>query len=334
VQLFLNRASTLIRHWAFVLRHSVKHSFYIVGPTAVGKSELAAEVAALIGGEVVSADAFQIYRGLDLLSAKPDTATLRKARHHLIATVSLMEQMDPEKFRAKAIEAIGEINRRGRHPLVVGGSGLYIKALTHGLMRLPPSNEKLRDDLSKLDLTQLRARLVDFDPKIAGAIDLKNRRRVARALEICLLTGKPASAQRREWEPVATTGDVGTPRSARAPGVFVFREREELYQRINERVEVMFEKGVVEEVSGAGAIGSTASQMIGLAEIRQLLAGKISISRCVSQIQQATRRYAKRQLTWFARQSNLEPLNLSLLSYREAVDGIRQRVFFLCRRDD
>jgi tRNA dimethylallyltransferase len=317
-----------------VLRHSVKRPFFIVGPTAVGKSGLAADVAAMVAGEVVSADAFQIYRGLDLLSAKPDSATLRKVPHHLIGTVSLTDEMNAAKFRTKAMEAIAEIESRGRHPLVVGGSGLYVKALTHGLMRLPPSNEKLRSDLNKLDLTQLRTRLIDLDPKSVDTIDLKNRRRVVRALEICLLTGKAASAQRREWESVAGVGHPGSPPPASPQGVFVFRDRQDLYQRINERVKMMFQNGVVEEVDAAGAIGSTVSQMIGLAQIRQLLAGRISMSECISQIQQTTRRYAKRQLTWFGRESKLEPLNLSLLSYGEAVDGIRQRVFAFAGRDD
>jgi tRNA dimethylallyltransferase len=320
-----------------VLRHSVKRPFLIVGPTATGKSELAADVAAMLDGELVSADAFQIYRGLDVLSAKPEAATLRKAPHHLIGTLPLEQEMNAEKFRIEAARAIAEIRSRGRSPIVVGGSGLYIKALTHGLIRLPRANQSLREALNSLDPAGLRARLIELDPKTAGTIDLKNPRRVRRAVEICLLTGQPASAQRREWAPAAGVADPGLPRSTAAAttsGVFVFRDREELYQRINERVETMFKNGVIDEVGGLGAISSTASKMIGLAEVRQLLDGKISMSQCVARIQQSTRRYAKRQLTWFARQSNLEPLNLSVLSYGEAVDQIAQRVSLFATRDD
>jgi tRNA dimethylallyltransferase len=301
----------------------MRRSFFIVGPTATGKSELAADLAGEIDGEIVSADAFQIYRGLDLLTAKPDASTLAQARHHLIGTTPLHEEMNAEKYRRAATRFVEEINSRGKLAIVVGGSGLYIKALTHGLVRLPESDPKLREKLNAMSLDELRSRLVQLDPEAGRTIDTKNRRRLVRALEICLLTGKPAS------EVVAPTGrgDPGRPGSTiPATGVFVFRDREELYHRINQRVEAMFERGVIEEARTAGATGATASQMIGLREIRELLDGKISLLQCIAEIQQATRRYAKRQLTWFRRQSNFSPLNLSLLSHNEAVKWILLRM--------
>jgi tRNA dimethylallyltransferase len=287
--------------------------FFIVGPTATGKSEIAADVASEIDAEVISADAFQIYRGLDLLTAKPDAATLAKAPHHLIRAMSILEEMNAAKFRRLALEAIAEIQSRGKLTIVIGGSGLYVKALTHGLSAGPGSDPKTRAKLSKLSIDQLRRRLVDLDPESARKIDMKNRQRVIRALEICLLSGRPASAQRTDW-----AGNVP------AHGVFVFRDRDDLYERINRRVEAMFDGGVIEEVRAAGAMSETASKMIGLREIRQLLDGKMSILQCVAAIQQATRRYAKRQLTWFRRQTNFQSLNLSLLSRNEAVKEISQ----------
>jgi tRNA A37 N6-isopentenylltransferase MiaA len=231
----------------------VKNVFFIAGPTATGKSQLAADVACDLEAEVVSADAFQIYRGLELLTAKPDAATIAKVAHHLIGTMSIHEEMNAEKFRSAALRALDEIHSRAKPVMVVGGSGLYIKAITHGLGR----------DWQK----------VEVDPA----------------------------------------------------GVFVLRDRDELYARINRRVEEMFERGVVEEVRATGAMSGTASKMIGLREVRQLLDGKMSILQCVAQIQQATRQYAKRQLTWFRHQTNFEPLNLSLLSHGEAVKWISQR---------
>ena len=144
-----------------------------------------------------------------------------------------------------------------------------------------------------------------------------------RALEICLITGKPASEvvvpKRRD--------DSGRPGSSiPTTGVFVFRDRNELYERINQRVKAIFERGVFEEVRAAAVTSATASQMIGLREIRELLAGKKSLSQCMAEIQQATRRYAKRQLTWFRRQSNFLPLNLSFLTHNEAVKWISLRI--------
>jgi len=291
----------------------MKGALFIGGPTATGKSELAADVARDIDAEIVSADAFQIYRGLDLLTAKPDASTLGKAPHHLIGTMPLHQEMNAEKYRRAASRAVNEINSRSRLALVVGGSGLYIKALTHGLAALPESDLKLREQLNAMSLDELRSQLTELDPEAARNIDTKNRRRLVRALEICLLTGKPMS------EVVAGVGDPGWPRSTiPATGVFVFRDREELYARINQRVEAMFEHGVIEEVRAVGAIGATASQVIGLRQIRELLNGQMSLSQCIAEIQQATRRYAKRQLTWFRRQTNFLPLNLSLLTHNEA----------------
>jgi tRNA dimethylallyltransferase len=304
----------------------MSRTLFVVGPTAAGKSELAADVAREIGAEIVSADAFQVYRGLDRLTAKPDASMLAKAPHHLIGTTPLHDEMSAEKYRRTASRVIEEIHSRGKLAIVVGGSGLYIKALTHGLAPLPESDPKLRERLNVMSLDELHAQLVDLDPEAAQKIDLKNRRRVVRAVEICLLAGKPAS------EVVAGVAGPGKsvrprPRSASAAtGVFVFRDREELYARINRRVEAMFENGVIEEVQAVGNLSATASQMIGFREIRQLLDGPAdagSISQCIGAIQQATRRYAKRQLTWFRRQTNFSPLNLSLLTHNEAMILLR-----------
>src|SRR5438445_1799394 len=227
----------------------MRRTFFIVGPTATGKSELAANVAREIGAEIVSADAFQIYRGLDLLTAKPDASTLAKAPHHLIGTTPLHEEMNAEKYRRAASRVIDQIHSRGKPVIVGGGSGLYIKALMHGLAVVPEPDPKLRAQLNAMSLDELRSQLTELDPEGVRKSDTTNRRRVVRALEISLLTGKSAS------EVVAGVGDPGQPQSAPAAttnGVFVFRDREELYARINQRVEAMFEKGVIEEVRAAG----------------------------------------------------------------------------------
>jgi len=289
--------------------------FFIVGPTAVGKSEIAAEAAQRLGAEVLSADAFQIYRGLDLLTAKPESVTLAKAPHHLIGTVPLSEEMNAEKFRAAA----EKILRRDKPMVVVGGTGLYVKALTHGIAKLPGANQRLREKLERTTSEELFRSFRALDPIGAEKIDSRNRRRLIRAVEVCLLTGKPFSSQRTEWNETAPPN-----------GVLLDRDRAELYARINQRAEEMFAAGVVDEVCAAKNIGPTAEKTLGLRDIRSLIAGEISRTECIAKIQQLTRRYAKRQLTWFRRQTNFPSLNLSAHDPAEAVEIISQsasRVF-------
>jgi tRNA dimethylallyltransferase len=291
----------------------VQNVFYIVGPTASGKSELAAEVAARLDAEIVSADAFQIYEGLPLLTAKPDADILSLAPHHVINAVPLREEMNAERFRQLALQAIDAIRAKGKPVLVVGGSGLYVKALSDGLSPLPPADQKLRAQLDQLSTRELFVRLSALDPERARRIEAQNKRRLLRAVEICLLTGRPASAQR------------AAPASKPHRGVLVFRDRPELYERINSRVEAMFIMGVEDEVRAYPTVSASAAQALGLRQIRDLLAGRISEAECIASIQQATRRYAKRQLTWFSRQTNFEPLNLSLRGSAEAIEEITRK---------
>src|SRR5205807_4879766 len=248
--------------------------FFIVGPTAVGKSEIAAEAAQRLGAEVLSADAFQIYRGLDLLTAKPESVTLAKAPHHLIGTVPLSEEMNAEKFRAAA----EKILRRDKPMVVVGGTGLYVKALTHGIAKLPGAHQRLRERLERTTSEELFRSFRALDPIGAEKIDSRNRRRLIRAVEVCLLTGKPFSSQRTEWN-----------ESAPENGVLLERDRAELYARINQRAEEMFAAGVVDEVRAAKDIGPTTEKALGLREIRSLIAGEISRRECIAKIQQLTR---------------------------------------------
>lgn len=342
----------------------MKRVFFIVGPTATGKSEIAAEIAQRLNAEIVSADAFQIYRGLDLLTAKPGKTTLAKAPHHLLGAVPLSEEMSVEKFRVSALETLRNIQARGKPAIVAGGSGLYVKALTHGVSKLPATNWKVREQLEQATTAELFRSLRALDPVGAAQIDPKNRRRLVRAVEICLLSGKPFSAQRTEWNkmPAAAAGSTGilpvsssgqdahwphrqdacatpaTVASARlSGGVFLLRDRAELYDRINRRVEKMFDEGVVEEVRTLGELGPTAEKTLGLREIRALLAGEISEAACIAKIQQRTRHYAKRQLTWFQRQSNFEPLNLSSHGSPEAIELIMAqtpKAFGVAQKDD
>jgi len=192
----------------------MRRTFFVVGPTATGKSELSADVARETGAEIVSADAFQIYQGLDLLTAKPDASTLAKAPHHLIGATPLREEMNAEKYRRAASRAVEEIHSRGKLAIVVGGSGFYINALTDGLAPMPESDPKLRERLNSMSLDELHVQLAELDPEAAQKIDVKNRRRLVRALEICLLTG---NRRRRLWlrAPTAVGRDHPPPQKLR-----------------------------------------------------------------------------------------------------------------------
>jgi tRNA dimethylallyltransferase len=273
---------------------------YLAGPTGVGKSDLAAALAERLNGEVIGADAFQVYRGLDLLTAKPDRAILSRVPHHLIGEIPLIETFDVARYRTLAIERIYEITQRGRTSIVVGGTGLYIRSLTHGLADLPPPDDSLRIDLAQQSLDELLARLEKLDPVAARQVDRKNPRRVIRALEVCLLSGRPFSSFRDQWTQIP---------EVRA--VLLTRDREELYTRIDQRTLAMFDAGVIDEVRAVTDISATASQAIGFREIRKLLAGAMTRSECIAQIQQQTRNYAKRQLTWFRKDQSFQAVKLS-----------------------
>ena len=288
--------------------------FYIVGPTASGKSEIAVEVAHRFGGEIVSADAFQVYAGIPILTAQPEAELRARVPHHLVGAVPLRQTLDAEQFRLAAKDALRAIRGRGKPAFIVGGSGLYVKALSDGLSSLPKANPDLRTRLEQLSEEELFVRLVHLDPKAAAEIDRQNKRRLLRAVEVCLLSGRPVSAQRQRSQP------------ARNPaGVLLLRDRAELYERINLRVQRMFVDGVVEEVRSHDEMGATAAQTLGLRQICELIQGRITEVECIAAIQQATRRYAKRQLTWFQRQTSFESLNLSRTGSSEAIEWIARQ---------
>jgi len=286
---------------------------YLVGPTAVGKSDIAVELALRVGGEIVGADAFQLYRGLDLLTAKPDAATLARVPHYLIGVIPGSERCDVARYRELALPVLAEIAARGRVPIVVGGTGLYVRALTHGLADLPSADASLRAELEARPLEDLVAQLETLDPEAAARIDRQNPRRVIRAVEVCLLTGRPFSSFRAQTEPLQSVR-----------GVLLDRDREDLYARIEQRTEAMFAAGVVEEVRTAGELSATAEQAIGYREISGLLRGEISEADCIAQIQQQTRNYAKRQLTWFRRETYFAPVKIGA---GESAAAIAERIF-------
>ncbi|MDB6069827.1 MAG: miaa: trna dimethylallyltransferase [Verrucomicrobiales bacterium] len=267
----------------------------ITGPTGGGKSAVALLLAEATGGEIICADAYQLYRGIPILTAQPTAAELARAPHHLYGSIPLSQEMDAGTFEKLALSTIAEVQSRGKLPIVCGGSGLYLKSLTHGLSPLPPADPTLRKKLESLSTQELADRLLELDPGSAEQLNLQNPRHVARALEICLLTGQPASELKQSW---------AMPRSG-LRGVYLDLPRDYIYDRVNARTLDMVAAGVLAEVSAIDddTLSNTASKAIGLWEFRAAADEATSLQEAVAAVQQTTRNYAKRQTTWFKRET-------------------------------
>lgn len=278
-------------------------TFFVVGPTASGKSALAISLAEEIGGEIVNADAFQLYAGMQLLTAKPSPEELDRVPHHLYSVLPTTETCDAQRFHSLALPVLVDIVQRGKVPIVVGGSGLYIKALTHGLSPLPAGSPAVREQFKGLTDGEKIVWLLQQDPEAATTVNLRNPRYVERALEICLLTGRPQSGLRRSF----------AQKEPEVNGVILDWDRERLYERINQRTLEMFKAGLVDEVAGLGPLSPTAEKAIGIREVREHLEGRAPLEQAISAIQQATRNYAKRQVTWFRRERCFQTICLDSL---------------------
>ena len=271
--------------------------FFLAGSTGCGKTSLALELAKHCQGEIVNSDAFQVYQGMNTLVAMPGLEDQSQAPHHLFGIIPPEKEFDVAQYTERAKTVIEDIISRKRLPIITGGSGLYIKALTHGLSPTPPGDEALRAECARLSLDDLVKWLHLVDPEAVATINLKNRRYVTRALEITLLSGSPSSSLKNEWQ---------TNPEPIFHGVVLFRQRDDLYQRINQRTVEMFDQGVVDEVKNIGQCSTTAGKAIGLREIRKLIDGQQSEADTISSIQQATRHFAKRQQTWFRREKGFQ----------------------------
>ncbi len=296
------------------------NTFFIAGPTASGKSALAVALAREIGGEIVNADAFQLYAGMDILTAKPTSSEMAGVPHHLYGVLPLSDSCDAQRYHSLAQPVIEAIAARSRVPIVVGGSGLYIKALTHGLSPLPAASPELRALFAHLTPGEKVIWLLQRDPEAATTVNLRNPRYVERALEICLLTGRPQSALRRSFEQD----------EPQVTGVVLEWNRETLYDRINRRTLAMIDAGLVQEVAALRDLSPTAGKAIGIQQVREHLAGRATLEQTVAAIQQATRHYAKRQITWFRRERCFQTICLDSLPTAEYVRRLLE--LFPCLR--
>ncbi|MCY3679814.1 MAG: tRNA (adenosine(37)-N6)-dimethylallyltransferase MiaA [Gemmatimonadetes bacterium] len=277
----------------------------IAGPTASGKTTVGIELAQRIDGEIISADARQIYRFMDIGTAKPTTEERAAARHHLIDFVNPDEDYSAGQFAEDASAVIGDILRRGKVPIVVGGAGLYIRALFDGFSPVPKIPIEIRTRLKeegRACLPALYKRLCEADPEWAAKIHPTDTQRILRGLEVYEASGKPLSEHQKV---------PPTPPICHAASYFgLYWEREVLYDRINARACLMFQNGLIEEAASLRDRGYTpdlnALNAFGYREIFQYLNGETTLDRALADLQQGTRRYAKRQMTFFRKDERIQ----------------------------
>lgn len=303
---------------------------FIVGPTASGKTDVALILAQRLGAEIISCDAMQVYKEVSILTAKPSREILRSVKHHVIDTVSVRQDFDVATFRKKVLAAIAVIERKKKIPLIVGGSGLYMSILLDGIFEEEGAGRNLvmRQQIEQEIKTQgaafVYARLQKVDPASAAKIHPHDVRRLVRALEVYAMNGKPISVLHKTRHGLWQTHDVD---------IFAISfARDILYERINARVLDMFQQGVVDEVQKASkkGISQTASGIIGLKEIQLVLQGQLTQGQAIEMIQRNTRRYAKRQLTWFRKDQRLTWVSADP---QETAESIAEKILRKLRND-
>lgn len=272
----------------------------IAGPTAVGKSDLSVDLAKKLNGEIISVDSMQIYKYMDIGSAKISKEEMGGIPHYLIDFVDPSKEFSVAEFKELATEKIKDIQSRGKLPILVGGTGLYINSIICNMnFAESDKDEEYREELEKIANEHgneyLHEMLKDIDLESYNSIHFNNRKRVIRALETYKLTGKPFSSFKAKNSIYETLYNIY---------YYVLNmDRAKLYERINKRVDIMFEKGLLEEVKNLKAMGLTDDMQsmkgIGYKEVLYYLDGKISLEQCIEMIKQGSRNYAKRQLTWF-----------------------------------
>lgn len=286
-----------------------KRIIFIVGPTAVGKTDVGLFLAQRLKGEIVSCDSMQVYKELSIINAKPSCDILKTISHHLIDVVSVTQEFDVGAFNELALEAIRIIHRRGKIPIVIGGSGLYMQVLLDGIFKGGEKDldlrERLKQRIQKEGNIVLYEELKEVDRKAAEKIHPNDVRRLIRALEVYQMTKQPISELQKERKGLWEDYDV------RIFGLN--RNRQELYMRINRRVDAMFNKGLIDEIEklGGKSLSKTAKGIIGIEEIKGYLEGLCDLEYAKEQMKQNTRRFAKRQLTWFRKEKRIKWIEIN-----------------------
>ena len=271
----------------------------VAGPTASGKTGLGIEIAKAVGGEIISADSMQVYRNMSIATAAPTVGEKAQAPHHLVEFLERDKAFSVSDFCSLAETAVKDITGRGRVPIIVGGTGLFIDSFIDNIRFIKTDTDfELRERLMKRDTDELYNELVSIDPKAAEKIHKNNKTRVVRALEIYYSSGKTKSSQDDESRLEESPYEV-------LYFVVGYKNREELYGRINRRVDIMLQKGLLDEAKSClSGGGKTSAQAIGHKELKPYLDGELSFEEAVENLKRETRRYAKRQLTWFRKREN------------------------------
>ncbi|TET54957.1 MAG: tRNA (adenosine(37)-N6)-dimethylallyltransferase MiaA, partial [Actinobacteria bacterium] len=301
----------------------------IVGPTASKKSELSLKLAEKFKAEIISADSMQVYRGMDIGTSKVSAEIRRKVKHHLIDIISVNDSFNAFEFQKLSRQAIRNINEKQKLPILVGGTGLYVRSALYKL-KLPDENnnkeirEKLERELEHKGLSSLQKKLKQKDKQAFSVIDIQNPRRVVRALEIIIKTRKPYLEYRQDWnswQPIFNSIIIGLTAS-----------REFLYKRINERVDSMMKASLLAEVKQLIKEGflqvKVAKQALGYKELIDHINGFLSLEEAIVLVKKRTRNFAKRQLTWFKKDPNIEWLDIE----KEPIDDIIEKVIILLKR--
>lgn len=284
----------------------------IVGPTAIGKTTLAIKVSTRIDGEIISADSMQVYKGMRVLSQAPTAQEKRRARHHLVEVLDPRKEYSVAAFIKRASRAIRSIIKRNKVPVIVGGSGLYVRGLIDGLFPSPEADMKFRKRMARFAARygsqKLHSRLSKIDPGSAAAIHPNDLRRIVRSLEIYHSTGKAMTELKASTRGLKDIYEID---------IFgLIRPREEIYSRIDARVDKVFRSGVVKEVRKMRRkkLSKTARMVLGLGEISGYLDGRYGIETAKDMLKVNTRRFAKRQLTWFRADKRIRWFDASKVS--------------------
>ncbi len=289
----------------------------IVGPTGIGKTSLAIKLAQYFETEIISADSRQFFKEMAIGTAVPSKEELGSVKHHFIQNISIFDEYSVGDFERDAITLLRELFNKKNIVVMVGGSGLYIDAITKGLDKFPEVDPNIRTELNKLleeqGITVLQEQLSNLDPVYFNKVDTENPHRLIRALEICLGTGKPFSSYLNQNK---------VKRDFKTISIGIDAERKIIYDRINQRVDLMVEAGLVEEVRTLEPQKSlNALQTVGYRELFKYFEGDWTLDFAISEIKKNTRRFAKRQLTWFKKNENT-----IWVDYQEDINSIIDKI--------